>query len=55
MSDDNVWWKCHECDYINYKDVSRAVFGDDDKGGCICICCISGHSQLPPVNEQVKK
>jgi hypothetical protein len=55
VPDNNIQWKHHECNYTNYKDVSRAVLGGDDEGGCICIiCCVSCCSQLPPFNEQVK-
>ncbi len=32
-------WKCPQCSYWNDEEIFRAVFGDADEDGQICIIC----------------
>jgi hypothetical protein len=34
-------WKCYHCSHSNNDDMLRAVFGDTDEGGHICIICVN--------------
>jgi hypothetical protein len=48
-------WKCSHCSYTNEQDMLRAVFGDTDEVGRICIMCCTLHFPSSDEDSVVKK